>query len=85
LVNHIDIAPSAICSRCGLDDDTFLNCVCDCNFSRIIWHHVGFHDVNIYSNMDVIDWLKDGSMGPRSFLFVATAWWVSPNSYVFKQ
>ena len=75
LLNHINIAPSATCSRCGLDDETFCHCVRDCNFSRIIWQHVGFHDANFYSNMDVIDWLKGGSMGLHSFLFAATIRW----------
>ena len=37
LLNHRNIAPLATCLRCGLDDETFLHCVHDCNFSRIIW------------------------------------------------
>jgi len=74
-LNHRNIAPSPLCSRCGLEDETFLHCVRDCNFSSIIWHHVGFHDMNFFANLDVIDWLKEGSTGPHSFLFAATVWW----------
>jgi len=75
LLNHRNISPSPLCSRCGLEDETFLHCVRDCNFSRIIWHHVGFHDVNFFADLDVIDWLKEGSSDPHSFLFSATILW----------
>jgi hypothetical protein len=75
LLNYRNIAPSPLCSRCGLEDETFLHSVRDCNFSNIIWHHVGFHDVNFFANLDVIDWLKEWSMGPHSFLFAATILW----------
>jgi len=75
LLNHRNIASSTTCSHCGgLDDETSLHCVRDCNFSRIIWQHVGFHDANFYSNTDVIDWLKGGSLGLHSFHFAATVW-----------
>lgn len=75
LLNHRNISPSPLCSRCGLEDETFLHCVRDCNFSNIIWHHVGFHNVNFFANLDVTDWLKEWSMGSHSFLFAATIWW----------
>jgi len=32
-LNDRNIAPSAICSHCGLEDETFLHYLCDCNFS----------------------------------------------------
>jgi len=69
------MASSALCSRCGLEDETFLHCVRDCNFSKSIWHHVGFHDENFFSDMEVSRWLKEGSLGHQSFIFVATVWW----------
>jgi len=73
LLNHRNIAPpSTTCSSCDIDDETFLQCVRDCNFSQIIWQHVGFLDANFYSNMDMINWLKGGSMSLHSFLFAAT-------------
>jgi len=31
--------------------------------------------MNFFANLDVIDWLKEGSTGPHSFLFAATVWW----------
>jgi len=75
LLNHRNIAPLATCPRCGLDDETFLHCIRDCNSSRIIWKHVDFHDAVFYFNLDVIDWLKGGSTGHHSLLFAATLWW----------
>lgn len=75
LLNHINIAPSAVCPRCGLEDETFLHCVRDCTFSRAIWHHVGFLDADFFANMEVTVWLKDGSMGSQSFLFASCVWW----------
>jgi len=69
LLSHRNIAPSPLCSRCGLEDETFLHCVHDCNFSNIIWHHVGLHDVTFFANLDVID---EWSMGPHYFLFAPT-------------
>lgn len=75
LLNHINIAPSAVCPRCGLEDETFLHCVRDCTFSRAIWHHVGFLDAYFFANMEVTVWLKDGSMGSQSFLFASCVWW----------
>jgi len=75
LLNHRNIAPSAICSCCGIEDETLFHCVRDCKFSRIIWHHVGFHDVNFFAIMDVSDWLKVNFMCSYSFLFANTVWW----------
>jgi len=67
---------SALCSRCGLENEIFLHCVCDCSFSQFIWHHLGFHDENFFLDMEVSNWLKEGSKGHRSFIFTATLWWV---------
>jgi len=69
------MASSALCSRCGLEDETFLHCVRDCNFSKSIWHHVGFHDENFFLDMEVSHWLKEGSLGHQSFIFAAIVWW----------
>ena len=52
------------------------HCVCDYNFSRTIWNHVGFNNANFFADMEVNRWLKEGSSGPQSFIFTATIWWV---------
>jgi len=75
LLNNRNMASSVLCTHCGLEDETFLYCVCDCNFSRIIWNHVGFNGANFFADMEVSHWLKEGSSGPRAFLFTATIWW----------
>jgi hypothetical protein len=65
---------SPIRVRCGLQDETFLHCVCDCNFSRNLWIHLGFSNVDFFSIMDTHDWLKIGSLGPEAFTFSAGVW-----------
>jgi len=76
LLNHRNLAQSAICTRCGFQNETFLHCVRDRNQSRILWQQVGFTRSNFFSNENTHDWLKNGSLGPLSRLFVATLWWV---------
>jgi hypothetical protein len=45
LLNHRNLAPSATCSRCGLQNETFLHCVRDCTFSTMLCHHLGSHAI----------------------------------------
>lgn len=52
LLNNMNMASSALCSRYGLVDETFLHCVRDA-ISKSIWHHVDFHDENFILDMDV--------------------------------
>jgi len=66
------MASLTLCSHCGFEDETFLHCVRDCNFSKPIWHHLGFHDENFFSDMEVSHWLKEGCLGHQSFIFAAT-------------
>ena len=49
LLNHINLAQSAICTRCDLQNETFLHCVRDCNHSRILWQQVGFTHSHFFS------------------------------------
>jgi hypothetical protein len=72
LLNNWHMASSDLFSHCGLEDESFLHCVRDCNFPRIIWNHVGFNDANFFADMEVSHWLKEG---PKAFLFTATVWW----------
>jgi len=74
-LNNKNMAYSALCSRCGLEDENFLHCALDCNFSKSIWHHVGFHDENFILDTKVSHWSKEGSLGNLSFIFAATVWW----------
>lgn len=42
LLNHINIALIANCFQCNLHEETFLHCLCDCHFSRIVRQCSGF-------------------------------------------
>jgi len=75
LLNHKNIAPSVICSRCGLEDETFLHCVRDCRFSLVIWHQMGFTNSEFFSITDAHTWLKVGAKGSQPISFSAGVWW----------
>ncbi|CAJ2646060.1 unnamed protein product [Trifolium pratense] len=75
LLNHRKMNPSASCVRCGLQDETFLHCIRDCEFSRSLWHYIGFTNPDFFSNMDVYDWIKMGTVGTHSLIFSAGVWW----------
>jgi len=75
LLNHRNSPPSAICTRCGIEDESFLHRVRDFTFSKNIWHLLGFFDPDFFSTMEVSDWLKDGSTRSNSFIFAACLWW----------
>ncbi|KAK2442044.1 hypothetical protein QL285_013270 [Trifolium repens] len=66
---------SATCIRCDIQDESFLHCIRDCEFSRSLWNHIGFNNVDFFSNLDVYDWLKLGATGSQALLFSAGVWW----------
>lgn len=55
-LNHRNLDPSAICSRCGIEEESFLHC--DCIYSKNIWLLLSFTDPNFFSSMVVSEWLK---------------------------
>ncbi|XP_045803019.1 uncharacterized protein LOC123896706 [Trifolium pratense] len=67
--------PSATCTRCGLQDESFLHCIRDYEFSRSLWNHIGFNNLDFFSNLDVYDWLKLGATCSNDLLFSAGLWW----------
>ncbi|XP_024630845.2 uncharacterized protein [Medicago truncatula] len=75
MLNHRNIASSPTCSRCGLHDETFFHCMRDCNFSRDIWHNIGFNDSEFFAMEDATDWLREGTKGPHATTFAAGLWW----------
>ena len=75
LLNHRNIAPSAICSRCGLHNETFLHCVRDCTFSVMLWNHIGFTNSIFFSSIDAYDWLRQRARGPQAITFSVGVWW----------
>lgn len=77
--NHRNIAPSPICSRCGLHDETFLHCVRDCAHSKSIWHRIGFIHNDFFSTSVTHEWLKNNSVGHLSFTLATTIWWAWRN------
>jgi hypothetical protein len=51
LLHHGSIVPFVVCSRCGIQDETFLHCICDCNFSRTIWLHNGYTRLEFFLHL----------------------------------
>lgn len=76
LLHHRNMAASAICPRCGEDDETILHCIRDCHFSKSIWINVGFADNGFFAAQNVLDWINLAASGPRCPLFLAGIWWV---------
>ena len=76
VLNHRNIAPSSTCSRCGLQDESFLHCMHDCIFSREIWQHIGFNAQDFFAMEDVANWLNEGTKGALATTFATGLWWV---------
>jgi ribonuclease HI len=76
LLNHRNMATSAICNRCGDHEESFLHCVRDCRFSSIIWHKIGFNSPTFFLSSSVLDWLTEGINCHRSTTFLAGLWWI---------
>jgi len=75
MLNHRNLAPSATCSHCGLQNETFLHVVCDFTFSTLLWHHLGFTNPDFFSSMDAYDWLRKGAKGSKANTFSVGVWW----------
>ncbi|KAK2368688.1 hypothetical protein QL285_081866 [Trifolium repens] len=75
LLNHRKMSHTATCTRCGTQDESFLHCIRDCEFSHSLWNHIGFNNLEFFSNSDAYDWLKLGATGSQSLLFSAGVWW----------
>ena len=67
---------SAICSRCGDQDETFLHCVRDCTFSIIIWQRIDFASQPFFFSNSVTNWLQEGVKCSRTSVFFAALWWL---------
>ncbi|MCI11915.1 S-like ribonuclease [Trifolium medium] len=64
---------SGTCIRCGFQDESFLHCIQDCEFSRRLWNHIDFDNLDFFLNLD--DWLKLGATGSQALTFLASVWW----------
>ncbi|PNX67265.1 S-like ribonuclease [Trifolium pratense] len=69
------MSPFATCTRCGLQDESFLHYIWNCEFSRSLWNHIGFNNLDFFSTIDVYDWLKLGATGSQAVIFSAGVWW----------
>jgi len=76
LLHHKNMAPSATCTRCGEEEETFLHCVRDCRYSRCIWQKIGFTGTDFYAAATAYDWINFGISASRSPIFLAGLWWV---------
>lgn len=74
-LHHRNIAPSSICSRCGVHEDTLFHCIHDYMISRTIWLHLGYTDPSFIAYDCVVGWLKDGTKGSNAITFLAGLWW----------
>ena len=75
LLHHRNMAASATCSRCGLEDETLLHCLRDCNHSKNIWLNYGFTDPDFFSEGTALNWIKKHATSSRSPTFMASLWW----------
>jgi hypothetical protein len=76
LLNHRNMATSAICNRCGDHEESFLHCVRDYRFFSIIWHKIGFNSSNFFLSSYVLDWLTKEINCHSSTTFLAGLWWI---------
>jgi hypothetical protein len=74
-IKYRKMNPSATSTRCGLQDELFLHCIQDCEFSRSLWNHASFNNLDFFSNLDVYDWLKLGATCSHTLIFSAGVWW----------
>jgi len=54
MLNHRNIAHSAMCSRYSLHDETFLHCVRDYTHSKHLWQQVRFNHSDFFSPMKTL-------------------------------
>jgi ribonuclease HI len=76
LLHHRNMINSAICSRCGDQEETLFHCLRDCKFSAAIWRKIGFFSLHFFSATSIADWLREGVNCPRSAAFLAGLWWI---------
>lgn len=76
LLHHKNVTPSPTCTRCGVFDEIVFHCLRDCNYSAIIWHHLGFIEPSFFLAACIRYWLRDVLNSSRTILFAAGLWWV---------
>lgn len=78
LLHHRNITQSSICTRCGDHDESFFHCVCEpwLQFSTVIWHKIGFSTPEFFSPTCAKEWIRNGTKGPRCYIFLVGLWWV---------
>lgn len=76
LLHHRGMLQSPICSRCRFGLESILHCLRDCDLPKKVWTELGFHDVAFFSNTDPRSWIRQGIMGDKVYIFLATNWWL---------
>jgi hypothetical protein len=74
LLNHCKKNHSVTFVRCCLQNEFFLQCIQDCEFSRSLWHHIGFNNLDFFSNTGVYEWLKLGAISSQALILSAVVW-----------
>nr|ABN08572.1 RNA-directed DNA polymerase; Ribonuclease H, related [Medicago truncatula] len=69
------MSTSNLCSRCQTSEEFILHCIRDCPFAMNLWKTLGFINVNFFSNMNLLDWIKSHSNGSAANIFLAGFWW----------
>ncbi|PNY11723.1 hypothetical protein L195_g008336 [Trifolium pratense] len=52
-----------------------LHCLKGCSYASKLWHSLSFTDINFYSVVDVVAWIKSNGIGPIVSLFLVRLWW----------
>jgi ribonuclease HI len=71
----LSIAASAICSRCGDEEETLLHYFRDCIHSKSIWIKSGFTDQVFLFESDAPTWIQSHATSDRATTFLACLWW----------
>ena len=75
LLHHRHIVASAICSRCGDEEETLLHCLRDCIHSKSIWIQSGFTDQTFFHESDAPSWIRSHATSDRATTYLACLWW----------
>ena len=70
------LADSAVCMRCGKEEERILHCLQDCTKARAVWSRVGIGSDMRMDSQDHKAWVKLIANAPNNVTLCATLWWV---------
>lgn len=75
LLHHRGMAPSDMCQRCRIAEESILHCVRDCHAPRSVWLSLGFSTNEFFLQDDVMLWIKEGLASGHTNRFLVGLWW----------